>query len=136
LHEKIAKFFLLNKVVGAICHGTVLVARSKSKDQKSVLYGRKTTALLSTQEMSAWALTCIWLKNYYRTYPESVESEVTRALQNASDFISGPWAFKRDSMENLQHGFVVEDDNYISSRWPGDVHCFALRVLKKVQEQQ
>ncbi|HXA47813.1 MAG TPA: type 1 glutamine amidotransferase domain-containing protein, partial [Burkholderiaceae bacterium] len=47
-----------HKPVAAVCHGVVLAARAVSKSTgKSVLYGRKTTALTWKLENSAWSLT-------------------------------------------------------------------------------
>jgi protease I len=80
LQNLVSDFFAAKKLVAAICHGTVLVARSQQSDGRSSLFGYKTTALLRSQELTAWALTFLWLKNYYRTYPETVQSEVTRHL--------------------------------------------------------
>lgn len=136
LQKITADFFAANKVVGAICHGTVLAARSKTVDQRSVLWGRKTTALLRSQELAAWLITALWLKNYYRTYPETVESEVKRQLKSSADFVAGPWPLQRDSLENPGAGFVVEDGLYISARWPGDAHCFGLSLARHLQKYE
>ena len=133
LQRQVSKYFELEKPIGAICHGVVLVARSKAKNGKSVLYGRKTTALLESQELLAWSLTCLWLKDYYRTYPMTVEGEVKSCLASDKDFISGPPPMFRDSPQKLKHGFVAIDRNYISSRWPGDAHRFANEYLKLLQ---
>lgn len=130
LQKRIAEFFNSKKLVAAICHGTVLVARSKRPDGKSVLFDYKTTSLLKSQEMAAWALTCLWLGNYYRTYPISVQEEITQNLENSSQFIPGPLPTFRDSPQNLKPGFVVEDRNYISARWPGDVHRFSQAIIE------
>jgi protease I len=111
--------------VGAICHGVVLAARAQTDSGRSVLYGRKTTALTRNLELSAWALTVPWLGNYYRTYAETVQSEVTHALARPSDFKTGPLALRRDSPAHLEYGFTVRDGNYLSARWPGDAHRFA-----------
>lgn len=124
LQKVVGQFFASDKLVGAICHGTVLASRSRRFDGKSVLYGRKTTGLLATQELAAWALTCLWLNNYYRTYPETVESEVVRSLEKPTDFVRGPAPLTRDSPSNLRVGFVLIDHHYISARWPGDAHKF------------
>ena len=124
------KFFELKKPVGAICHGVVLASRSKKPDGRSVLFGRKTTALLASQEISAWLLTCIWLGNYYRTYPQTVESEVRSALASEKDFVKGPTPLLRDDLQKLSRGFVVQDGNYLSARWPGDSHLFGSKFLK------
>lgn len=111
--------------VAAICHGVVLAARSRGDDGRSVLYGRKTTALTRSLELTAWALTALWLGNYYRTYPDTVEAEVTGALARPSDFEAGPLALRRDDDEHTGRGFTVRDGHYISARWPGDAHRFA-----------
>ncbi len=125
LQERVADFFLAAKPVGAICHGVVLAARSKLSSGVSVLHGKKTTALTQQMEMSAWALTCLWLKNYYRTYPQTVQAEVRAALAKPGDFVVGPMNTTRDSPDNLDIGFTVQDGNYLSARWPGDAHRFA-----------
>ena len=31
----------------------------------------------------------------------------------------------RDTMDDATPAFVVRDRNYVSARWPGDVHTFA-----------
>lgn len=135
LQSVVAEFFDLQKLVGAICHGVVLASRSKNKNGKSVLFGKKTTALLKSQELMAWSLTCLWLGNYYRTYPITVENEVQLALANKKDFIKGPLPVFRDSTDQLSHGFCLRDENYISARWPGDAHTFAYEYLKAIRYQ-
>jgi protease I len=97
LHSTVREFFARGKPVGAICHGVVLAARSIAASGKSVLHGRKTTALLRSQELLAWNLTRLYLGDYYRTYPTTVEDEVTAALGQPGDFQHGPLAIARDT---------------------------------------
>jgi protease I len=123
------RFFKRQKPVGAICHGVVLASRSKNRDGKSVLFGRKTTSLLATQEIGAWLLTAAWLGDYYRTYDETVESEVKRGLASVEDFVKGPLPLLRDNPRNIDRGFVVQDGQYLSARWPGDAHLFAQKFF-------
>lgn len=147
LQSLIVDFFDEGKPVGAICHGVLLVARSKTASGKSVLYGRRTTALTWRQEKTASALAHVgrfWDRNYYRTYLEhagqppgymSVQSEVTRALKQTGDFIDVPpdaadrarktSGLTRDTREDARPAWVVTDGNYVSARWPGDAHTFA-----------
>jgi len=125
LQSIVAEFFARNRPIGAICHGALLAARSRRMDGKSVLYGKKTTALTKFMELTAWALTCLYLGNYYRTYPITVEDEVRAALTAPEDFVQGPMPTIRDSPGNLKVGFTVRDGNYLSARWPGDAHRFA-----------
>lgn len=120
--------------IGCVCHGVLLLARSIDPDTgKSVLYGRKTTGLVRTMELSAWLLTWVWLRNYYRTYDISVEAEVKQALASPKDFKLGPIFPLRDSLKNLNPGFTVRDGNYISARWPGDCHKLANDYLALVK---
>jgi protease I len=125
LQKNIAEHFSAGKPLAAICHGVVLAARSLREDGKSILHGFQTTALLQKQEMLAWRLTRARLDNYYRTYEQSVQAEVTAALSKASDFIEGPTPLFRDHEKNLGRGFVVQDRHYLSARWPGDAHRLA-----------
>ena len=148
LQRHVAGFFDAQKPVAAICHGVLLAARSTSKGTgRSVLHGYKTTALTWALENSAWKvarITRFWDPNYYRTYLEktgephgymSVQQEVTRSLARPEDFLDVPRTdpeyrrktsgLQRDSMDDARPAFVVQDRNYVSARWPGDVHSFA-----------
>lgn len=135
LQERIADFFESKKPVGAICHGVVLVARSKnSVTGKSVIYNYKTTSLLKSQEMAGYNMTRLWLKDYYLTYPEiTIEEEVKSVLSNNINFVTGPTPLFRDSLQNLKRGFYVRDQNYISARWPGDLYSFTLEFIRMIQ---
>jgi putative intracellular protease/amidase len=157
LQALVAGFFAADKPVAAICHGVVLAARSKSKDGRSVLYGRKTTALTWKQERTASAFAHVgrfWDRNYYRTYPEqpgqpagflSVEHEVTRALARPEDFLDVPardplhrrktLGLWRDSTADATPAWVVVDGKYVSARWPGDAHTFAKAFGDVLAEQ-
>ncbi len=129
LQRLVAEMMVADKPVAAICHGVVVAARSKYSSGRSVLYRRKTTALTKQLELAAWSLTRWWLGDYYRTYPITVEDEVTAALESADDFLCGPPALLRDRPDKLTRGFVVRDGNYLSARWPGDAHRFAHEFL-------
>jgi protease I len=130
--QKIASAFMeKDKVVAAVCHGVVLLARAKKENGESVLFGRKTTALLKIQENLAFNVTRLWMGDYYLTYPETtVEDEVTECLQSKKDFIKGPNPLKKDSANNLKNGFSLVDGNYISARWPGDIYSFSANIIK------
>jgi putative intracellular protease/amidase len=156
LQRLVVDAFARGVIVAAICHGVLLAARSvEPATGRSVLYGRKTTALTWALERSAWQLTRITRfrdPNYYRTYTEepgqpggymSVQSEVTRALRNPADFCdvtrgSPRWRLKtsgmvRDTATDSRAAFVVDDGNYVSARWPGDTHTFATVLSQKLE---
>ena len=157
LQAFVGAFFDAGKPVGAICHGVVLAARSRLPSTgKSALYGRKTTALTWKLEGSAWTamryVGRFWDPGYYRTYLEakdeprgywSVQAEVERALAHPTDFqdvaAAGGFSFRktsglfRDSSRDSRAAFVVQDGQYLSARWPGDVHTFARQFSAMVQ---
>jgi putative intracellular protease/amidase len=158
LQRFVAEFFETEKPVAAICHGVVLAARSRSmRTGKSVLYGRKTTALTWQLERMGWQAGRIlrfWEPNYYRTYVEgkdepsgycSVQAEVTRALAGAGDFLDVPRSdpdyvrktggMMRDSDADSRPAWVVRDGNYVSARWPGDVHSFGHTFARVLAER-
>ncbi len=159
LHRLVVDAFGRGLNVAAICHGVLLAARSVDpRTGRSVLYGRKTTALTWAMERLAWRLTRVtrfWDPDYYRTYTEapgqpvgymSVQSEVTRALEDPNDFRdvvrgSPRWWLKtsgmvRDTPDGSGPAFVVDDGNYISARWPGDTHTFATVLSQKLTSAQ
>ncbi len=156
LHRLVVDAFARGTIVAAICHGVLLAARSVDPATgRSVLYGRRTTALTWALERRAWHITRVtrfWDPSYYRTYAEepgqhtgymSVESEVTRALKDPADFCdvargSPHWRIKasgmaRDTATDSRPAFVVDDGNYLSARWPGDTHTFATVLSQKLK---
>lgn len=148
LQALVVDFFGAAKPVAAICHGELLAARSiDPATGKSVLHGRRTTALTWALESAASRIgrtARFWDRDYYRTYVDapgqvpgfmSVEAEVTRALAAPGDFCNVVAAdanharktsgTARDSAIDATPAFVIIDGKYVSARWPGDVHHFA-----------
>jgi putative intracellular protease/amidase len=166
LQSVVARFFEtqrqpdLHRPVAAVCHGVLLAARSRFPTSgRSVLWGRRTTALTWSLEKSAWDLTRWWARfwdpTYYRTYAEvegepqgywSVESEVKRALATDADFVDVPtsepdhWrktsGLFRDRHDDSRPAWVVQDGSYLSARWPGDVHTLAHRFVDLLRQHQ
>jgi putative intracellular protease/amidase len=129
-HAITAHFFVADKPVGAICHGTLVAARTiDARTGASVLAGRTTTCLPATMELGAWLLTAPLLGRYYRTYPVTVEAEVKAAVDATGRYRRGPLFARRDSARRPDRGFVVRDRNYVSARWPGDAHRFAAELV-------
>ena len=157
LQSLVSEFFEAGKPVAAICHGVLLAARSQGSDGRSVLHGRKTTALTWKQERTASLLAHVgrsWDRNYYRTYPElpgqpsgymSVQQEVTRALASPQDFLDVPASaphllrktlgLHRDSAQDARPAWVVQDGKYVSARWPGDAYTFAATFCQVLESE-
>ncbi|MFL5319641.1 MAG: type 1 glutamine amidotransferase domain-containing protein [Myxococcaceae bacterium] len=133
LQKKIAAFWDTKKPVAAICHGVLVLARSKDATGKSVLRESRTTCLPKYMERSAYFLTAWKLGKYYRTYPEYVEDEVKGALSSKEQFALGPRTLMaRGTDQNDSPAFVVEDGRYVSARWPGDAYLFAKKFIERL----
>lgn len=124
LQSKVLEFWSLGKIIGAICHGPIVLARTIDPETgKSILYGKRVTALTKRLERMAFYLTFWKVGAYYRTYPEYVEDEIARVLQTKQDFIRGGGIWKP---------FYVEDGLLITARWPNDAHLFAQKLVEKM----
>jgi putative intracellular protease/amidase len=134
LRRKVSEYWALRRPVGAICHGVLVLARTRDQaTQRSLLDGRRTTCLPKYMERSAFLATAWRLGRYYRTYPAYVEDEVRAALRDPGDFVRGPRVLsKRGSAADDGPAFVVEDGNYVSARWPGDAYLFAKRFADRL----
>jgi putative intracellular protease/amidase len=133
LQSKVADFWSSQKPVAAICHGVLVLARSRHQG-RSVLHASSTTSLTKWQERLAYALTFWRLGKYYRTYPEYVEDEVRAALDNPGrQYQRGPitWG-ARGTATYDDPAFVVEDGRYVSARWPGDAYLFARKLIDRL----
>ncbi len=129
LQRQVAAFWATGRPVAAICHGVLVLARSRDPATgESLLWQRRTTCLPAYMERLAYYLTAWKLGRYYRTYPAYVETEVRAALQQPGAFVRGPLTLgTRGSADDDRHAFVVEDGNYLSARWPGDAYLLARR---------
>ena len=160
LQNFVARWFDADQPAAAVCHGVVLAARSISPATgKSALHGRKTVALTWAMENKVWNLMKFggrfWNADYYRTYVEEagepagyrgVQAEVTRALAAPSDFVDvpadAPDHFRktsgmfRDTSEDLRAAWVVRDRNYVSGRWPGDLHALTKNFAEVIEARR
>ena len=132
----IRSFFQREAPVAAVCHGVLAVARTRStEDGRSLLHGRRTTGLTNFQEKVAIGITRRALGDHYRTYPETVQDEVSGLLASPSDFLTGGWLPRMGSEAHPSIGFVVRDGHYVSARFPGDVHRWATTFRDMLAER-
>ena len=97
------------------------------------LRGRKTTCLPKYMERIAYWSTAWKVGRYYRTYDAYVEDEVKGALADPSDFVRGPISlFSHGTESDDAPAFVLESDEYVSARWPGDAWLFAKKVADRL----
>jgi putative intracellular protease/amidase len=136
LQEQVGRFWALGRPVGAICHGVLVLARTKDPATgRSVLADRRTTCLPKYMERSAYLATAWRLGRYYRTYPAYVEDEVRAVLDDpARQFSRGPRTlYARGTATDDTTAFAVQDRNYVSARWPGDAYLFGRRLCELLQ---
>ena len=114
-------------VVGAICHGVLVLARSIDPDTgRSVIHDYKTTSLTKLLEMIGYAST-FWLLGWrFRTYALYVADEVRAALRNRNQYSSGLIPFPH----------VVVDRNLVTSRyWLFDAMQYSLKFADLVEKR-
>lgn len=127
LQQKVLDFFEMNKIVGSICHGSIVLARTKNPETgRSIVFERNLTGLTKFLERTAYYITAWKLGKYYRTYPEYVQDEVERTLAKKEQFQTGGNQFKP---------FVCVDGNLITARWPKDAYLFAETIIKKLKSE-
>lgn len=125
LQEKVLRFWQLERPVGAICHGTIVLARTMDPESgRSIVYEKRMTSLTKPLERTAYWLTAWARGRYYRTYPEYVQDEVTRHLRSKANYAKGP---------SFNTPFVVEDGQLLTARWPKDAELFAETFIRKVK---
>lgn len=132
LQAKVLAFWKLGRPVAAICHGVLVLARTRDPATgESVLASSRTTCLPKYMERTAYFTTAWKLGRYYRTYPAYVEDEVKAALRDpARQFVRGPATlFSRGTDGDHRAAMVVEDGRYLSARWPGDAYLFARKLI-------
>ncbi|MCP4443362.1 MAG: thiamine biosynthesis protein ThiJ [Aureispira sp.] len=128
LRAKVLEFDQSKKLIGAICHGSIVLARTiDPKTNKSIIYDRQLTGLIKRLEKLAYYITFWKLGDYYRTYPEYVEDEICRNLKNRKQFKRGGFYAKKP--------FVCIDQNLITARWPEDAYLYAETLIQKLEEQ-
>jgi putative intracellular protease/amidase len=122
LQRKIAEFQSTGKVIGAICHGTLILARARDqKTGKSLLYGRTATTLIKPLEKIAFLRTFYRVGRRYRTYWKYTETEVRKAV--------GPHG-RVEHGAALRQPFVVVDGSLVTARYPVDVVQYSQKFLQ------
>jgi putative intracellular protease/amidase len=125
LQGKLLQFYLLGKLIGAICHGVLLLARTiDPKTGHSVLFGRKVTAPPRWLDRFAYQLDKWLLKRGYIMYSSCVEDEVRACLEQPADLSTGRSFFTP---------YVVTDGNLITSRWYLDAELFGENFIKSMK---
>lgn len=117
LQRKVLDFWHSGNPVAAICHGSIVLARTiDPQTNRPVIYEKKVTSLTRQLERTAFYMTAWARGRYYRTYPEYVQDEVVRNLKTKANYQPGPFPARP---------FVVKDGLLLTARWPNDAALFA-----------
>ena len=127
LRSKVLQFCQQGKLIGAICHGILVLTRTiDPQTGRSVLYGRKVTAPSQSLDRMGYLLQSWLLRRSYLTYPNTVEAEVRACLERPEDYSHGP---------SVLVPYVVSDGNLITSRWFQDAHLFSERFAGDLEQR-
>jgi putative intracellular protease/amidase len=127
LQSKALQFWQQGKLIGAICHGILVLARTiDPQTGRSILYGHKVTALPKSLDRAAYLLDSWLVKHGYLMYSCSVAEEVCSCLERPEDFSNGP---------SILDPYVVSDGNLITSRWYMDAEKFSERFADELQQR-
>jgi putative intracellular protease/amidase len=127
LQGKVLQFWQQDKLIGALCHGLLVLARTiVPQTGHSVLYGHKVTALPKSLDQLGYRFDRWILKHGYVMYSSCVAEEVSASLERPDDFLKGP---------GLISPYVVSDGNLVTSRWYIDAEVFAESVVLELQRR-
>jgi len=127
LQNKVLQFWQQGKLIGAICHGMLVLARTiDPQTGRSVLYGHKVTALPKALDRTGYLLDSWLLKRGYIMYSCCVAEEVCACLERPEDFSNGP---------SMMDPYVVSDGNLITSRWYRDAELFSKRFAEALEQR-
>lgn len=122
LQSKVLQFYQQGKLIGAICHGVLVLARTiDPTTRRSVLYGHKVTAVPRSLDRLGYQLDAWLIRRGYLLYPKCVADEVRDCLEHPEDFSTG---------RSFLSPYVVSDGNLITSRWYFDAELFAERFVE------
>ena len=127
LRSKVLQFWQQGKLIGAICHGVLVLARTiDPQTGRSVLYGHKVTALPRSLDRTGYLLDAWLIRRGYLMYPRCVAEEVRACLERPEDLSNGP---------SILVPYVVSDGNFVTSRWYMDAELFSERFSDELQQR-
>jgi putative intracellular protease/amidase len=127
LQSKVLQIWQQGKLIGAICHGVLVLARTiDPQTGHSVLYSHKVTATPKSLDRLAYRIDHTVLKRGYIMYSRCVADEVQACLEHPEDFSKGP---------GVMTPYVLSDGNLITSRWYLEAEQFAGRFADELQKR-
>jgi putative intracellular protease/amidase len=127
LRNKVLDFWKQHKLVAAICHGTLVLARTLDPlTGHSILYGHRVTALPKLLDRFAYRLDKMIIRHGYIMYPKCVSEEVRACLASPKDLLMGP---------GITKPFAVSEGDFITARWYLDAEVFAEKIAEALEQR-
>jgi putative intracellular protease/amidase len=143
LLSKVTEFFAAKKPIGAVCHGTLALARAHlPNSDKSILHGRHVTGLPYYLEVQAYLLTHYLTSlsgpsyQLSTTWPNYVEDEIIAGVGPDGRYDAGPVDILAPLLpgtwDDHSHTFLVDDGQLLTARFWGDTYIFAQKFAEKL----
>lgn len=134
LQSRVVEFHRAGKLIGAVCHGTLIPARAVDPETgHSVIHGRRFTTLTLPIEKYAFRVTWFRVGRRYRTYWTYTETEIRNAVGPDGDVPRGETGFGFAGLSVTHDApFTVEDGHFVSARYPLDVSLYAETFVRKL----
>jgi len=120
--------------------GVLVLARTKKpKNNLSIIRNKTTTTFPKVLEDTAYYMTKLNYGNLYRIYTKSCEEEVCENLEDSIHQYRKSSILqirKKDTLFDQSVGFCNTDGNFISSRWSGDSHTFAIKFINLLTQEK
>jgi putative intracellular protease/amidase len=127
LQEKVLQLWQKNILIGAICHGTLVLARTiNPQTGHSVLYGYKVATVPKSLDRFAYHADKWLVKHGYIMYPKCVMDEVKENLEHPDDLSMG---------QSFLTPYAVSDRNIVSARTYMDADLFSQHFTQALQER-
>jgi putative intracellular protease/amidase len=127
LQAKVLHFYQQGKLIGALCHGVLVLARTiDPQTGHSVLYRHKVTATPRSLDRFVYFIDSQLIKHGYIMYPQCVADEVRACLKSQQSFSTGKGLFTP---------YTVVDGNLVTARWYLDAELFAERFTEALQQK-
>jgi putative intracellular protease/amidase len=134
LRDRVLGFHQGKKIIGAICHGSLIPARTIDPlTGASIIEGRRFTTLTLPIEKFAFRSTWFRVGRRYRTYWKYTETEVRQAVGPSGSIERGNTRFGALGY-SLVHDepMVVEDGHFLSARYPLDAPRYAEAFVRRL----
>ena len=132
LQAFIAAFWATGKPVGAICHGVLVLARSKDAERGQRARGPHHDLPAEVHGARRLPAHCVEARPLLPDLSGVRRGRGDREPRQPGAVRTRPPRDDARNPDRPRPAFVVEDGNYVSARWPGDAYLFAERFISRL----